>query len=110
RTPPRARAGRARRPRSPGGSPSGPDHPQAGEQVMSGEVLEGIEALADLAHVDLTIEGGHRLAQAEVAPGPGTRPREVAGEEPVRRPLAEAALRDDLRAHLLVGELAQRLE
>ena len=41
---------------------------------------------------------------AQVAGRPGVRAREVAGEEPVGRPLAEAAQRDEPRLHLVVGQ------
>ena len=57
---------------------------------MGGQILERVEALARLPHVETTIEIRHRLAQREVAPRPRVRPGEVAREEPVGRPLADA--------------------
>ena len=72
---------------------------------MRGEVLERVEAAAELVHVE-TVEDGGRLAQAEVAGGPRARAREVAGEEPLGRPRAEAAERRDRGAHLVVAERA----
>ena len=63
---------------------------------MRREVLEGVEAVAQLVHVQ-TVEDLHRLAQAEVAGGPRARAREVAREEPLRRPGAEPANRRELR-------------
>src|SRR5207249_2668155 len=51
-----------------------------------------------------------RPAQGQVAPRPGVRAGQVAGEEPLRRPRAEAAQRDDPGADLVVVELAQRVE
>src|SRR5947208_266160 len=84
---------------------------KAGQQIVGGQVLEGSEPCADRAHVLIrTIERGDGLAQSEVAPRPGLRPREVAREEPVGGPLAEAALRDELRLHLLVRQTGERGE
>src|SRR3954467_584559 len=77
---------------------------------MRGQILEGIEAFARRADVDVTIEPAHGLAQGEVSGRPGTRPAEVAREEPVRRPLAEPTQRGQLRLHLVVGEDGQRRE
>ena len=84
--------------------------PAARQQVVRDEILERVEALSDRSHVDLTIEGGHRLAQAEVAGRPGSRPGEMPGEEPVGSPLAEASLRGDPLLHLLVGQVGERGE
>src|SRR6266581_4094682 len=69
---------------------------KACQEVVGGQVLEGSEPCADRAHVLVrTIERGDRLAQSEVAGRPGFRSREVAGEKPVGRPVAEASLRDE---------------
>src|SRR6266545_7513811 len=106
---PRARGGSVRRlPWR--GERSRADDPQAGEEVVSHEVLERLEAVADRAHIDLTIEGAHRPAQADVAGRPGARSRQVAREEPVGSPLAEAAQRGQLRLDLLVRQRGQTLE
>ena len=99
---PSARRGRRRRaPRAPGGQHrwragcSRGTGEQPAEQVVRRQVLERFEALADHSHLvgrqvsALTIEARDGLAQAEVAGGPRLRPREVAGEEPVRCPLAD---------------------
>ena len=78
---------------------------EAGEEVVGAQVLEWVEAGRESTNVGhVTIERGHRLPQSQVAGGPGVRPREVAGEEPVRRPLAEPAERDEPGGHLLVGQ------
>ena len=50
---------------------------------MGGEVLEWMEPVARDAHVQSTIERGHRLAQREVAPRPGVRLCEVRSQYPV---------------------------
>jgi hypothetical protein len=68
------------------------------------QVLEGLEPRARCADIDVTIERAHRLAQRQVARRPGVRTAEVAGEEPVRGPLAEAADRDEPLLHLFVWE------
>src|SRR5438132_6504928 len=84
---------------------------EACQQVVGGQVLEGSESSADRAHVRVrTIERGDRLAQSEVAPRPGLRAREMPGQEPVRRPLPEAALGDEPRLHLIVRKEAERIE
>jgi len=68
---------------------------QAGEEVMRGQVLERGEALADHSHLlgregsTSTIEARDGLARAEVSGGPRPGAGEVAGEEPVCRPLAD---------------------
>ena len=103
--------GRATRPR-----PASPSrivirrHAQPGEQVVRGQVLERLESRAHRAHLRgrergaVSVERLDRLAQAEVAGRPGARPREVAREEPVDRPLADAADRLQLALDLLVGQ------
>src|SRR5437588_7426105 len=84
---------------------------EACQQVMGGQVLEGRESCADRAHVFVrTIERGDGLAQSEVAPRPRLRPGEVAGEEPVGRPLAEPALCDELRLDLVIAEEREPVE
>ena len=65
------------------------------EQVVGRQVLERVEALADRPHLlgrqvaALTIESRRCLPQAEVASGPGPRPRRGGGREPVGGPLAD---------------------
>ena len=86
RTPPRARGGPPRRPRSQDGS-SRPGQPTR-EEVVRRQVLERMEARAELGHSD-TVETLGRLAEREVAGRPGVRAGEVAGEEPLGRPRAE---------------------
>src|SRR5439155_24267115 len=108
--PPRRRARRRAYARRPRRGCSRADDPKAGQQIVRGQVLERSEAgshradLLDRYVAAATIEGGDRLAQAEVAGRPGLRPRKVAGEIPVRRPLAEPADRDDPLLHLVVGQ------
>ena len=82
-------------------------HP--GQQVVGGQVLERVEARAELGHLD-TVEIVGRLAEREVAGGPRARPREVAREEPLGGPRAEAAQRGDPRAHLVVVERGEPVE
>src|SRR5437868_5230671 len=78
---------------------------KAGQEVMGGQVLERCEPRADRAHVRVrTIERGDRFPQTEVAPRPRLRPREMAGEEPLSRPLADPALGDELCLHVVVGQ------
>ena len=78
---------------------------------MGGEILEGVEAGAEAADIrDVTIEEPYGLAQHEVARGPGVRPAEVAGEEPVGRPLADPAKGDERRFHLVVRERREGVE
>src|SRR5205085_1929132 len=80
-----------------GSSYSRPAQVETGEEVVRGQVLERGEAGAEHAHLldrgqrAVTIERGYGLAQSEVARGPGVRPGEVAGEEPVGRPFAESS-------------------
>src|SRR5262249_38431402 len=80
------------------------------EEIVRRQVLKGLEACARRADVDVTIERAHGLAHGEVSGRPGARAAEVAREEPVGGPLAEAAQRGQLRLHLVVGEKRQRLE
>jgi peptidoglycan/LPS O-acetylase OafA/YrhL len=61
------------------------------QQVVGGEVLVGVEACARRVDVEPTEQNGDRLPQRQVARGPGMRPGEVTGEEPLGRPLAEPA-------------------
>ena len=61
---------------------------------MRAEVLEGREPLAEGSHVvHGPVERRNGLAQAEVAGRPGARPGQVAGKEPVDRPLADPGQR-----------------
>src|SRR3989442_12402379 len=84
---------------------------EACQQVVGGQVLEGSEPGADRAYVRLrTIERGDRLAQSEVAGRPRPRARQMPGQEPVGRPLPEAALGDELRLHLFVRKEGERIE
>ena len=78
-------------------------------EVLGGEVLERIEAAAERVHIR-TVEEMGRLAQDEVAGGPRTRTGEVAGEEPLGRPGAEAAYRRQASTHLIVGGVRERAE
>ena len=78
---------------------------------MRRQVLEGLEALAEGPDVlGFRIEGPHRLREREVAGRPGAWAREVAREEPVRGPLAEATELDEPRLDLLVGKARKLLE
>ena len=79
------------------------------EEVVGREVLEGGEPGADGLHV-LSVEPRDRLLQRQVARRPRGRPREVARQEPLRRPRAEAAPGDDRRPHLVVGQRGERVE
>src|SRR5919108_729929 len=84
---------------------------QGREEVVGGQVLEGIEAFAECPYVvEVGEEGRDRLSQAEVAGGPRTRPREMGGEEPVRRPLADPRQCDEALLDLCVVEQAQSVE
>ena len=59
---------------------------------MGAQVLKWMETDARGTNVrDVRVEREHRLAQGEVAGGPGLGPPEVAPEKPVRAPLADAA-------------------
>ena len=86
---------------------------QAGEEVVRGQVLERVEALAERAHLvgrqvaAFAVEARDRLAHAEVARRPGAGPREVAGEEPVGRPLADPRQRGQRGLDLVVGQAAR---
>ncbi len=79
---------------------------EPGQQVVRRQVLEGMKLRAELVHID-TVETLGRLAEREVAGRPGVRAGEVAREEPLGRPRAEAALRGDRHAHLVVVERAR---
>ena len=87
---------------------------QAGEQVMRRQVLEGGEAFADRPYLlgrqvsALAVEARDGLAHGEVAGGPRLGTAEVAGEEPVRRPLADAGQGRELRLDLVVRQSGQR--
>src|SRR5262249_45372129 len=84
---------------------------KAGQEIVRGQVLERCEPGADRAHVRVcTIECGDCLPQAEVAPRPRLRPREVTGEEPLGRPLADPALRDELSLDLVVRQPREAVE
>src|ERR1043166_8193916 len=62
---------------------------EAGEEVMRGEVLERLEALAQTAHArGARIEEARGLANGEIPLGLRARSGEVAREDPARRPLA----------------------
>src|ERR1700746_2975441 len=52
----------------------------------------------------------NRLPERQVAGRPGVRAREMAGKKPFRRPDADAAERDESRAHLVVGERCERVQ
>src|SRR5690348_5658528 len=71
---------------------------------MRSQVLEWLEPRARRADIDVTIEPAYRLAQREVAGRPRAWTPEVAGEEPVGRPLAATTNGDDPLLHLVVGE------
>ena len=78
---------------------------------MGGQVLERVEALGEGTKVGhVTIERSDCLPQSQVARRPGVRPRKVAGEKPVGRPLAEPADRDEPRRYLLVWKPGERVE
>src|SRR3954454_9936652 len=85
-------------------------------EVEGGEAAVRSPGLADLEHL---LRGGHllepvldldRLADPEVAAGEDVGPLPVEEEEHLRRPLAEAAHRDDLLDRLLVAEVAEPIE
>ena len=73
---------------------------------MSGQVLERMQSRTEIGHSD-TVEILGRLAERQVACGPGMRPGEVAREEPLGGPRAEAAHLRDPRAHVVVVERRQ---
>src|SRR5436190_14080133 len=84
---------------------------EAGEEVVGGEVLKWVEAGADCADVGIwTIERRDRLPQSEVAPRPRPRTCEMAREVPVGGPFTDAALRHELRLHLVVRQQRERVE
>jgi hypothetical protein len=68
------------------------------------------EAGAGGAGVLLAVEVEDGLAQTEVARRPGVGPRQVAREEPLRRPLTDARKGDERGLDLLVGQDGQRVE
>ena len=76
---------------------------------MSGEILERIEARAELVYI-ATVEEIDRLAQGEVTDRPRARPREVAAEEPFGRPGPEPAHCDEARPDLVVGQQMKPFE
>src|SRR5437868_14813649 len=80
------------------------------QQVVSGQVLEWLEAVARFLGLEPTIEIGDRPAQGEIAPRPGVRTGEVPREEPVGRPLAEPADGDNACLHLRVGQRGERVQ
>src|SRR5947208_1746135 len=80
------------------------------EQVVRRQVLERGETRTCRALVGIAVEVGDRLAQPDVADGPGARSREVAREEPLRRPLADSAQLDEARLHLFVGKRREPVE
>ena len=83
----------------------GRGQPESGEEVAGAQVLEGMEVGPEGANVGhITIERSDRPAQCQVARGPCVRPREMAREEPVRRPFAEPAQGDETRVHVVVRE------
>src|ERR1051326_9189581 len=76
---------------------------------MRRQVLERIEAAAELVHVE-TVENLGRLAQAEVARRPRARACEMPREEPLGRPRPETAQRRDRGTHLAVVEPREAVE
>src|SRR5471030_2805154 len=76
---------------------------------MGGEVLERIEPSAELVDVH-SVERLSGLAQDEIAGGPGARTGEVACQEPLRRPRAEAANRRQAGPDLVIVEGMQRVQ
>ena len=77
---------------------------------MGAQVLERLEPGAERTEILRAVVRDHGLLQSEVARGPGARPAERAGQEPVGRPLAEAANRYQPRLDLLVRKLTKLLE
>ena len=65
-----------------------------------------MESRGELMHVD-TVETECGLAEREVARGPRVTAGEVAREEPLRGPRAEASLRGDAGANRLVARMAK---
>src|SRR5207249_9259420 len=95
---------------SPPGSSCRRRGPVAGQQVVSGQVLERVEPLAESAHLSnrqlaaAEVEGRDRLDEAEIAGRPRARAREMAGEEPIRSEehTSELQSRFDLVCRLLL--------
>src|SRR5262245_4416508 len=89
---------------------------QAGEEVVRGQVLERVETVADCTDVvrrerpAVAVETLDRLADAEVARGPGSRAREVPRQEPVGGPLADPGQFCERRLDLLVGKEREACE
>ena len=83
---------------------------------MRGQVLERIEAGADVLDLlsrqwaAVTIEVRDHLPQGEITCGPGARPTEVAGEEPVRRPLPDPRQCDERCLDLVVRQVGECAE
>src|ERR1044071_291193 len=74
------------------------------------QVLERLEAGARGPLVGVAVEVRDRLAQTDVSNRPRARTREMPGEEPLSRPFADPAKRDELRLHLLVRENRESVE
>src|SRR5262249_20697292 len=111
-----AREQRPRRSRRrPRGGPSRRD-PQAGEQVMSTQILERRELfshrpnLLDRERAAISVERRDGFPQTEITGWPGGGTRERAAEEPVRRPAPEPADRGQTLDHLVVRERPQAFE
>src|SRR5437773_2691318 len=58
----------------------------------------------------LGVQRRDRLAQREVARGPRVRTCEMPREEPLSRPVADAAQRGEARRRLVIGERRERTE
>ena len=69
---------------------------------MGGEITVPGEALTGGARVLLAVEMENRLAQAEIAGGPGVGAGEVARQEPLRGPFSDSREGDQARLHVLV--------
>src|SRR3954470_23818484 len=80
------------------------------EQVVRRQVLERLEPMSCGALVGIAVEVRDGLAQADVADRPRARTREMTREEPLRRPLADAAQLDEARLHLFVGKRGEPVE
>lgn len=77
---------------------------------MGGEVRKARKLRFEGARIRDSVELEDGFAEAEVARRPGFRAGEVAGEEPVGRPLADSGKRDEGGLHLLVGQERERVE